>query len=279
MRLLDHSKNVHSQTGEDGVIEKIREIVKATDQWCVEFGAWDGQHLSNTFNLVQNCGYSAVLIEGSRERFGDLTRRFSSNPKIYPLNAFVGFTSGDGLDSLLSKTPIPKSFDFLSIDIDGNDYHVWKAVAIYTPKVVCIEYNPSIPTQVEFVQEADPTLNQGSSLLSLVALGKVKGYELVAVTLLNAIFVKAEYFPLFGISDNSPAKLREDQTLITHLFCGYDGTIFIKGNGRMLWHGMSYAGRIRQLPAVFNRYSGNYGFIVARLFQIYRRLLNLIRRG
>ncbi len=44
--LLDYGKNVYSQTGEDGVIEKILDILPDRDSWCVEFGAWDGVHLS-----------------------------------------------------------------------------------------------------------------------------------------------------------------------------------------------------------------------------------------
>ncbi len=40
--LLDFAIKVHSQTGEDGVIEKILENLPERDYWCVEFGAWDG---------------------------------------------------------------------------------------------------------------------------------------------------------------------------------------------------------------------------------------------
>jgi hypothetical protein len=60
------ARNVTSQCGEDGIIERILSIMTDKDGWCVEFGAWDGKHLSNTYNLIHNKGYSAVLIESSR---------------------------------------------------------------------------------------------------------------------------------------------------------------------------------------------------------------------
>ena len=43
-----------------------------------------------------------------------------------------------------------------------------------------VEFNPTIPADVEFVQPRDIKINQGSSLLSLTKLGQEKGYELVA---------------------------------------------------------------------------------------------------
>jgi hypothetical protein len=272
MRLLDNSSNIHSQTGEDGILAKVLELMPSRNKWCVEFGAWDGQHLSNTCNLIENQSYSAILIEGSKRRFADLKKRHGTNPRVITLNRFVGFNEGDNLDVLIGNTPIPKNFDLLSIDIDGNDYHVWNSIVSYVPKVVCIEYNPTIPTEVEFVQPADQKINQGASLLALTKLAKRKNYELIAVTPLNAIFVHSGYFQFFGIIDNAPRVLREDVSAITHIFCGYDGTIFIVGAQSLLWHDIPYKTRIRQLPKIFRIYPGNFRFINFKMFRLYRKL-------
>jgi len=279
MRLLDYASNVFSQSGEDGIINKVLETLTAKDKWCVEFGAWDGQHLSNTCNLIENYGYNAVLIEGDPERAIDLRRRYCGKPNINVFNRFVGFGTDDGLDSILAQSAIPQNFDILSIDIDGNDYHVWKAVEKYTPKVVCIEYNPTIPSEVEFVQPADPEVNHGSSLLSLNMLSLTKNYRLVAVTSLNAIFVQAKYFPQFGIANNDPATLRETCPAVAHIFCGYDGTIFIKGQERLLWHDLQYKARIRQLPRMFRLYPGNFGITKAFIYKVYQQFCRLVGRG
>ena len=39
MRLLDHAKNIYSQSGEDGILAAILGTIGITDKWCVEFGA------------------------------------------------------------------------------------------------------------------------------------------------------------------------------------------------------------------------------------------------
>jgi hypothetical protein len=231
-----YARKVTSQYGEDGIIEKVLEVIGKSDKWCVEFGSWDGRKCSNTYNLIATKGYSAVLIESSAKRFADLKENFRGNDKVICVNEFVGYDSTDGLDVILGRTEIPKDFDLLSIDIDGADYHVWEAVKDYRPKVVVIEFNPTIPRTVEFVQPRDFSVTQGSSLLSISRLGKSKGYELVAVTKNNGIFVDSKYFGLFGIEDNSLEVMWTDESFITHIFCGYDGTIFIRGYGKSPWH-------------------------------------------
>ena len=65
-------KNIYSQNGEDGIIEYLLDKIEDKDYWCCEFGAWDGQHLSNTFNLVSNRNYNAVYIEGDESKYQDL---------------------------------------------------------------------------------------------------------------------------------------------------------------------------------------------------------------
>ena len=70
--LNEHAKNVYSQSGEDCIVTKALSILPNLTGWCVEFGAWDGQHLSNTFNLVANYNYHTVLIEADRKKFAEL---------------------------------------------------------------------------------------------------------------------------------------------------------------------------------------------------------------
>ncbi len=274
--LLEHKRDVYSQTGEDGVIEKILEGLPQNDNWCVEFGAWDGMFLTNTRHLIESKGFSSVLIEANEERFGKLQSNYSQRDNVFTINKFVGFREDDNLDVILGSTPIPLDFDFLSIDIDGNDYHVWKAFSKYQPKMVVVEFNPTIPTHIDFVQPEDPSVNQGASLRSLVELGKEKGYELVSVLLFNAFFVKKEYYPLFELESNAPEVLRTDFSEITYLFSGFDGQIHLRGNCKLPWHDIDMdESQLQPLPRFLRRHPGNYSKFQRKMFSVHKRIVKL----
>ncbi|WP_295399002.1 hypothetical protein, partial [uncultured Thiocystis sp.] len=85
------AQNIYSQNGEDGIIaEVLKRISRSSelDHWCVEFGAWDGVYLSNTYNLIKNKGYKAVLIEGDQKKHNELCKNIPQCDVI-KLNAFV----------------------------------------------------------------------------------------------------------------------------------------------------------------------------------------------
>ncbi|MCL2925247.1 MAG: discoidin domain-containing protein [Trichodesmium sp. MAG_R04] len=233
--LKSYSKDITSQNGEDGILEKIFEVIGEQNysKWCVEFGAWDGKHLSNTYNLIVNKGWSSVLIEADPKKFKQLMSNLGDRENLYCFEAWVGFESNDNLESILSKTPIPKEFGLASIDVDGCDYYIWESIQNYKPLVVIIEYNPTVPNDIIFVQDKDMSLSQGASLLALIELGKQKGYELVAVTNTNGIFVLAEKYIEFGIKDNDIDKMRCDYG--KRIWQGYDGTIFTNNFSYLAW--------------------------------------------
>lgn len=273
--LLEYKYNKYSQTGEDGIIAQILEIIPYGNKWCVEFGAWDGQYLTNTRNLIESSNFSAVLIEADKKRFQQLQSNYSQCGNVLAINQFVGYREDDNLDCILSATPIPLDFDLLSIDIDGNDYHVWRSFSHYKPKVVVIEFNPTIPTDVEFVQPADPSVNQGTSLLSLVKLGKEKGYKLVSVLPFNAFFVQDEYYPLFQLESNEPGVLRTNTDAVTYFFSGYDGHIFLRGSCQLPWHNIKLKeSRIQVLPKFLRHYPENYSALAKGIYALILLMTN-----
>ena len=85
--LWRHRANVNSQSGEDGVIAEIFRLIGTTNKWCVEFGAWDGVHLSNTRRLVLDEGWSAVMIEAENHRCAKIKENYPEGNVI----AICGF--------------------------------------------------------------------------------------------------------------------------------------------------------------------------------------------
>jgi hypothetical protein len=234
--LLSFARNVVSQTGEDGILNKIFEVMGIKHGWCVEFGAWDGKHLSNTYNLIANNGWSGVLIEADKKKFRDLQTTYRGMPNsIVAINKCISFEGEGALDNILANTPIPINFDFLSIDIDGNDYHIWDSLQIYKPKVVCIEHNGCIPHNIEFVQPRNMSVNQGASPLALKKLGKAKGYELVCMNIHNSIFVQEPYYSRFGINNNSLEQLWPKEHEFTQMYILFDGTLVLHGRAMLEW--------------------------------------------
>ncbi len=145
-------------------------------------------------------------------------------------------------------------------------------IDMHSPKIVIIEFNPTISKTIEFIQAKDMRIGQGSSLLSTDKLAKSKGYELVSVTRNNAIFVDRRFFDLFGIKDNSVNRMMVDESMITHIFCGYDGTVFVRGYGRSPWHQIPYKeSKMQLLPRWAIKRYGDKNPIRRKLGKLCRR--------
>lgn len=254
--LLKYSRNVESQYGEDGIIEHIFSMLPpAGNRYCVEFGAWDGKFLSNCYNLVKNLGWFGLFIEANEKKFEQLLLNHGNSVRVKCLNKYVEFDGPSRLENLMEQAEVPPDLDLLSIDIDGADYFVWESVTKYKPRVVVIEFNPSIPNDVVFVQAKDMQINQGSSLLALVFLGREKGYELVCCTNCNAIFVLKKFYPLFKITSNH-VSIMYKPTCDGRIFHGYDSVIHISGMPKLLWSDTAITSEDFQvLPASLRKFS------------------------
>lgn len=204
-------------------------------KWCVDLGALDGYRRSNTYRLIKEEGFSAVLIEANPLFFERLQKLYDGDKNVYLFNEYISF-DGITLDSILAQTPIPKRFDFLSLDIDGAEYHVWRSLKNYTSRVVEVEFNPSFTNDYSFVQPKDMRIFQGSSLKAINELAKEKGYEIVATDGgVNAFFVENTTYPNFSIKDNSLDLIHTDKLYHTRLFQLYDGTIILDGCKDLIW--------------------------------------------
>jgi hypothetical protein len=225
--LNSYKRNVFSQWGEDGIFEHIFNTIGFTSKYVVEFGGADGIFMSNVRNLILEHGARGMFIEGNPEKAKKGMETYKDNPDITFVCDYVGFETNTKLDDILDANNAPDEIDLCSIDIDGYDYFVWEAFVKYRPRVIIIEYNPSIPNEVLFIQPKSENVFQGSSAAAMVYLGVQKGYELVAVTETNCIFVQKEYYDSFGILDNSLNALRNEDSLNNgKFFQMYDKTLY-----------------------------------------------------
>jgi hypothetical protein len=191
----------YSENGEDGVLMEIftrLELIKSEDpKLCVEFGAWDGKLGSNTFQFVKNHDYAAIYIESNRKKFKSLKETQKEYPSIIALNKKIKFkkNSKNSLDRILYEYGASKSFHLLSIDIDSYDLAVWESLTNFTPIIVVIEINSSIPPGI---LSRHTKKHRGNSFSSTVTVGTQKNYTLVCHTG-NLIFVHNSKMELLNI--------------------------------------------------------------------------------
>lgn len=184
--LEDFSCKVYSQTGEEGVIAGIFANVGETSRYLVDLGAGDGTKLSNTRLLLER-GWHGARFDAAYA--GDV-----SQERI----------TAENVAAIFLKYGVPSSFDLLSLDIDGIDWWVLRALlrAGYQPRVACLEINPGLPAEPPVAVAYDPALAFcetdyfGASLGAYRRLMAAHGYRLVHVQGdMNAFFVKAELVP------------------------------------------------------------------------------------
>jgi hypothetical protein len=166
-----------------------------------------------------------VLIEGDRERFLQIEQSITSFPSVKAFHALVAAAGPNTLDSLLSREGVsPDGVDLLSIDIDGDDYHVWSSLTTYRPRVVVVEYNPTIPPELDLVQRQGEYF--GASAAALTRLARDKGYGLAACTATNCIYVYRDEFPALGIAELD-LSTNFDRSQLCYVINAYDGRTFL----------------------------------------------------
>ena len=217
-KLSDYARDVFSQFGEDGIIQKIFEVLGTASRVCIEVGAHDGYRFSNTANLWLH-GWKGVLIEADAARYAALVGH-AKGYDCHCVKARVGSKGRQALEYVLQEHAVNTAVDFLSIDIDGDDYWVFKSLKRLAPRVVCCEYNPTIPVHMDLVAEEGNYF--GCSVLALVKLAESKGYKLVSMTTTNCFFVSAGDFEKFSDYETTLAALALSEHL-TYLITGYDG--------------------------------------------------------
>ncbi len=226
MSFKSYEKNIQSQFGEDGVIEEIFNRIGTSNKICIEFGAWDGIHLSNSWALWKNKEWKALLIEGDKNKFVELKNNTKECANVIPYLAFVAVDGENSLESIVKKNQLPLEPDMLSIDIDGDDYYIFESLTELKPRLILIEYNPTIPPAFDLKQAKGEYF--GASALSLLRLAHRKGYKLAHLTDTNLFFVHENSFSKLNIKEPALEDIFVNTHLV-HVVSSYDGKSFLLG--------------------------------------------------
>lgn len=246
--LLAHRRNSASECGEDGILRHVFQALGTSSGYCVEVGAHDGRAFSNTWSLLNEQGWRGLLIEKDGEAGKALAERYAGNAAVTTMQAEATSAGERSLDRLLAQAGAPREIDLLCIDVEGNDYHLWRSLEAFRPKVVVVDFNPTVPNDVVFVQQDDAAVHHGASLRALVELGHAKGYELAAVTEWNAIFVEATLLASLGLVPRDIAEMYRP-VFEMRIFQSIDGTLSTVGCDRLVWHNYVFEPeRLQPLP-------------------------------
>ena len=225
-RLLRYGFKVYSQNDEDGLIQEIFKRIGSKDKTFIEFGVETGAECNTAKLLLE--GWRGLWIDGSSQYVNAIRGSLASFINDKRLSVTEAVVTAENVNSLFSKAGFTGDIDFLSVDIDFNDYWVWKAVDVVKPRVLAIEYNPIFRPPMSVVVPYDPrqkwdgTNYGGASLEALVRLGRTKGYSIVGCSFsgVNAFFVRDD---LYGDHFVQPATAEEHYEPTRYFYAAQSG--------------------------------------------------------
>jgi hypothetical protein len=210
-----------SQNGEDGILDVLRKHLVRSNRYFIEIGSADGIENNSTWLVVAE-KYNGIMIEGN-PKLVERTKRMIVNYSIGAecLNMFVS------IDNILSLKSVAfhQDPDVFSLDIDGNDFYIAKALLEggFRPKIFVVEYNsvygPERSVTIEYNREFVLMNTHSSHLYYGVSISgwrkwfKEHGYHFVTVDRngVNAFFVDAALFDQAFLNAIQPLEFAENQ--------------------------------------------------------------------
>jgi hypothetical protein len=204
LELLETEFRAYSQHGEDGILLYIFSLIGATSRKAVEICAGSGLEC-NTANLIIHHGWTALLADGDKGNIqrGNAFYRRCRDTFAYPPTLVHAWVTAENVNQILREHGFNGEIDLLSLDLDGMDYWIWKAIEIVQPRVVAVEFNSvlgfkrslTVPYSANFragVNGDKEKFYSGASLPALVKLGREKGYRLIGSERwgVNAFFLR-----------------------------------------------------------------------------------------
>ena len=200
--IFDTGFRIYSQFEEDGMILFLLAILGMKKKLFVDIGAGNGIK-SNCANLAVNLGWYGLFIDGSERNKKTGTEFYSLHPdtSLCPPKFICSMVKQENINQIIQEAGFSGQVDFLSIDIDGNDYWIWDALEVIQPRIVMIEThvefgfkNIVVPYDPNYVYPGRHPMYHGASPAAMVNLADRKGYRLVGANRygFNTIYIKKE---------------------------------------------------------------------------------------
>ncbi len=196
LRLPRYGAKIYAQNDEDGILAEVFRRIGVAHRRFVEIGLQDGTECNSLALLLQ--GWAGRWVEADAALATAARHRFAQFVEAGALEVVDAFAETDTIDALAGDGPL----DLLSIDVDGNDFHLWRALDRRDARVVLVEYNASWAPPLRCVSPYRPGFDwaavgdngAGASLGALATLGEDRGYRLVGCSAsgVNAFFVRAD---------------------------------------------------------------------------------------
>tara|TARA_R110000822_G_scaffold41701_1_gene113454 strand:- start:1603 stop:2331 length:729 start_codon:yes stop_codon:yes gene_type:complete len=186
-----------SQGGQLGIFIEIMKRLGITKGSTLEFGSGDGVANNNTRHFYLD-GWDCAYIEARDDRYASLCK---NTPNAKKLKTIITCEDGETLDDAVKELKLPEDLTLMAVDIDSNDYWVWKSLKNIHPFIVNIEYNSNFEPYEKRTIKYDPKYvwngsnYYGASAGALCALAEEKGYVLIGyVTQLDLIFLRKDMY-------------------------------------------------------------------------------------
>ena len=181
---------IFSQFEEDGIALALLASLGAGPRVFVDIGAGDGVFASNCANLAINLGFHGLFVDANASLIERGRAFYANHPdtSLYPPVFANAKVTPATIDDVIASAGFTGEIDFLSIDIDGNDYWVWEALTVVEPHVVVIETHPELGQRSLVAPYAEdpghvpgmPAHFLGASPAAMTVLAARCGYRLVA---------------------------------------------------------------------------------------------------
>jgi hypothetical protein len=191
----------YSQFDEDGILLFLFSVYGAPHKISVEICAGVGFEC-NSANLIINHAWDGLLFDGNAENVRHANAFYRRCPDTFwrPPVVRQAWIDVETINDRISENGFSGEIDLLSLDLDGVDFWIWKAITCINPRVVVVEFNCCIPADVSvaipydrnFVVTDEKPGYLNASLAAWAKLGREKGYRLVGINrnAVNAFFVR-----------------------------------------------------------------------------------------